>query len=64
FSPSAVDRFVERFGIDGVPPTVVCIGPSTTARAAVHGLGGVITASPHTQPGVVGALRAALAADG
>lgn len=64
FAPSAVDRFVERFGVDGVPPTVVCVGPSTAERAAAHGLGGVITAAPHTQPGVVDALRAALTADG
>jgi uroporphyrinogen-III synthase len=56
FSPSAVERFVERYGPDVVPPVVVCIGPSTTARAAGLGLSATTQAEPHTGDGVVAAL--------
>jgi uroporphyrinogen-III synthase len=59
FSPSVVDRWIERFG-GTVPPVVVCIGPSTAGRARQRGLGGVIVAEPHTEAGVVGALERAL----
>ncbi len=61
FSPSAVDRFVRRFGPEGAPETVVCIGPSTTERAASHGFERLVAASPHTEAGVVDALCSALA---
>lgn len=61
FSPSAVDRFVQRFEVPCRPPTVVCIGPSTAARAVDHGFDGAITALPHTEAGVIAALVAALA---
>ncbi len=64
FSPSAVDRFVDRF-VDGhprgsAPPVVVCIGPVTAGRARRRGLSGVITASPHTEAGVVASIERAL----
>ncbi len=59
FSPSAVDRFVERFGRSGVPGIVVCVGPSTSARAVEHRLAGVVTASPHSAAGVVAAVQTA-----
>ncbi|MEL6984746.1 MAG: uroporphyrinogen-III synthase, partial [Actinomycetota bacterium] len=60
FSPSAVDRWVDRFGVD--PPVAVCIGPSTAERATERGFGRVGTADPHTEDGVV-ALVADLLVD-
>jgi uroporphyrinogen-III synthase len=73
FSPSAVDRFTDRFGgqstdrfggrasVESVlPGVVVCIGPSTAARAAERGLGRVLMASPHSEAGVVEQLVEAL----
>ncbi|MGH1490870.1 MAG: uroporphyrinogen-III synthase [Acidimicrobiales bacterium] len=62
FSPSVLDRFVARFGVASVPKVVICIGPSTAARAATHGLSGIVTASPHTEAGVVAAAREVLGA--
>lgn len=59
FSPSVVDRWIERFG-GTVPPVAVCIGPSTARRARERGLGRVIVAEPHTEAGVLGALERAL----
>lgn len=61
FSPSVVDRFLDRCGLDGIPATAICIGPSTAARAAAGGFSTVITAEPHTEAGVV-AVVARLAA--
>lgn len=59
FSPSVVDRWIERFG-PVVPPLVVCIGPSTAGRAVARGLQGVVMAEPHTEDGVIEALVATL----
>ncbi|MGI9598485.1 MAG: uroporphyrinogen-III synthase [Acidimicrobiales bacterium] len=56
FSPSVVDRFLARFGSSAVPPVVVCVGPSTAARAGERDLAGIVTASPHTEAGVVDAV--------
>lgn len=55
FSPSAVDRWVDRYGT-GVP-LAVCVGPSTSARARDRGLAEVVEATPHDQGGVVRALE-------
>lgn len=55
FSPSAVDRWVDRYGI-GVP-LAVCVGPSTAARARDRGLARVVEATPHTEGGIVTALE-------
>lgn len=60
FSPSAVDRFVERYGAAAVPGAVVVIGPSTAERAADRGLGRVVIAGAQTEAGVVSAVVAAL----
>lgn len=54
FSPSAVDRWVERFGAE--LPAAVCVGPSTAARAREAGFGRVVVADPHTEDGVLQAL--------
>ncbi len=54
FSPSVVDRWVDRFGPAGA--VAVCIGPSTAARARDRGLRRVVMATPHTEDGVVAAL--------
>ena len=54
FSPSAADRWVERFGPR--PPLAVCIGPATAARARDRGFAQVVTADPHTEDGVVAAI--------
>ncbi|MEM9564692.1 MAG: uroporphyrinogen-III synthase [Actinomycetota bacterium] len=51
FSPSVVDRWVDRFGADG--PAAVCIGPVTAERATARGLDPVVTAAPHAVSGVV-----------
>lgn len=59
-SPSAVDRFVQRFGLDQVPALTVCIGPSTARRAKARKLGTVSVAEPHTEAGLVQAVADAL----
>lgn len=58
FSPSAVDRWVDRFGVAG--SAAVCIGPSTAARAEGRGFETVVTARPHTESAVVEAVVRAL----
>lgn len=60
FSPSVVDRFLARCGPDAVPPVVLCIGPSTAARAVQRHLSGVVTADPHSEDGIVAAAVQAL----
>lgn len=55
FSPSAVDRWVDRFGSGA--PLAVCIGPSTTNRATERGFSRVVTADPHTEDGMVATLE-------
>lgn len=57
FSPSAVDRFLDRLGSDRFDGAAVCVGPTTAARATEVGLGPVVTAEPHTEAGVVAAVR-------
>ncbi len=54
FSPSVVDRWVDRFGPAG--PAAACIGPATAERAAARGLTPVVTAEPHSEDGVVDAV--------
>ncbi len=54
FSPSAVDRFIERFGAGSL--VAVCIGPSTAERAHAHPFCEVIVAEPHTEAGVIGLI--------
>jgi uroporphyrinogen III methyltransferase/synthase len=55
-SSSTVERFLEAFGPDAVPPVVACIGPITAATARAHGLTVDIEAPSHTVPGLVAAL--------
>ena len=59
FSPSAVDRFVERFG-SVRPPLAVCIGPTTADGAAAHGDWEIVTASAHDESGVITAVKTRL----
>ncbi len=54
FSPSAVDRFVERYGPAW---SAVCIGPRTSQRAKTRGIEVVAIAEPHTEAGVIAALQ-------
>jgi uroporphyrinogen III methyltransferase/synthase len=55
-SSSTVERFLEAFGADAVPPTVACIGPITAATARERGLAVDVEAEPHTIDGFVAAL--------
>lgn len=55
FSPSTVDRWVDRFGCAAA--VAVCVGPSTAARAEQQGFAQVLTAEPHSEDGVVAALE-------
>jgi uroporphyrinogen-III synthase len=57
-SSSTVDRFVDAFGADAVPPVVACIGPITATTARAHGLGVDVEADVHTIPGLLAALTA------
>jgi uroporphyrinogen III methyltransferase/synthase len=57
-SSSTVDRFVEAFGVDAVPPVVACIGPITAETARGHGLRVDVEAAVHTVDGLVAALVA------
>ena len=61
-SSSTVERFVEAFGRDAVPPVVACIGPITAATARDLGLSVDVEADVHTVPGLVHALLAWAAA--
>ncbi len=54
FSPSAVDRWVDRFGSAS---TAVCIGPATAARAKARGLSSIVMAEPHSEAGVLRAIE-------
>jgi uroporphyrinogen III methyltransferase/synthase len=55
-SSSTVERFVEAFGADAVPPLVVSIGPVTTATARSLGLAVDVEAAEHTTVGMVASL--------
>ncbi len=59
-SPSVVDRFVDRFGATGLPPTTITIGPRTTARAIGRDLGSIIEADRPSDAGLIEALLATL----
>lgn len=55
-SSSTVDRFVDAFGTDAVPPLVASIGPVTSGTARDHGLTVDVEATDHSIPGLVDAL--------
>ena len=55
-SSSTVTGFLSVAGRDAVPPTVVSIGPVTSATAREHGLAVAAEADPHTIDGLVAAL--------
>ena len=55
-SSSTVERFVEAFGADAVPPLVASIGPVTTSTARSLGLTVDVEAAEHTTAGMVAAL--------
>lgn len=57
-SGSTVESLVAAVGIDGLPPTVVAIGPATAAVADRLGVAVDVVASEHTVPGLVDAIRA------
>ncbi len=59
-SPSAATRFVNRFGVDLVPPIVVCIGPRTAKRCDSLKISVTAIADPHSEPGLIEALQRAL----
>ncbi len=58
-SPSIVDRLVETLGRDAIVQPLVCIGPTTAAAAARHGLESVVAASSSDE-GLVDAVRQTL----
>jgi uroporphyrinogen III methyltransferase/synthase len=60
-SSSTVRSFVDALGVDAAPPVVACIGPVTAATARELGLDVTVEADDHTIPGLVAALRSALA---
>lgn len=55
-SSSTVERFLDAFGADAVPPIVACIGPVTAATARERGLAVDVEAHVHTIAGLVDAL--------
>ena len=55
-SSSTVDRFIEAFGAEAVPPVVASIGPVTSGTARQHGLTVAVEATDHSIPGLVEAL--------
>lgn len=55
-SSSTVERFLEAFGADAVPPVVACIGPVTADTARAAGLDVAVEAEVHTVQGLVDAL--------
>ncbi len=59
-SASSVRNFVAAAGLDALPPTVVTIGPITSAAAAELGVHVDAEADPHDLDGLVGALVGAL----
>jgi uroporphyrinogen III methyltransferase/synthase len=60
-SASTVDNYLAVAGPDAVPPVVACIGPATATRARDHGIAVTVVADDHSIPGLVAALRTALA---
>lgn len=59
-SSSTVHHFCDAVGADRVPPTVVSIGPITSATARERGLAVAHEAEPHTIDGLVQAVLGAL----
>ena len=57
-SSSTVERFLDAFGSDAVPPVVACIGPITAATARKHGVRVDIEAEVHSVTGLVDAVVA------
>ena len=60
-SSSTVTNFLDAVGPAGIPPTVVTIGPVTSATATRNGLNVTAEAEPHTIDGLIEALVASLA---
>ena len=50
---SAVRAVVGAYGVDALPPVVVCMGPITAEAAAAAGLAVAEVADPHTLDGLV-----------
>lgn len=59
-SASTVRGFVAAAGVDALPSVVVTIGPVTSAEAARLGVVVTVEADPHSIPGLVDAVAAAL----
>lgn len=59
-SSSTVTNFMAVAGVERVPSVVVCIGPATADTARRAGLDVATVAHPHTVPGLVDAVVAAL----
>ena len=59
-SSSTVRRSIELLGADGLPPTVVSIGPVTSEALRAVGLAPAAEADPHDLDGLVAAVVAAL----
>lgn len=59
-SSSTVGALVAAVGLDGIPQVVASIGPQTTRTARSTGLAVAAEAQPHTIPGLVAAVAAAL----
>ncbi|MGQ0742894.1 MAG: uroporphyrinogen-III C-methyltransferase [Acidimicrobiales bacterium] len=55
-SSSTVANFLDRFGLDAIPPVVACIGPTTAATARAAGVDVTVVAADHTVAGLVAAL--------
>lgn len=55
-SSSTVDRFVDAFGTESMPPVVACIGPVTAETARGHGIEVDVVAREHTATGLVDEL--------
>lgn len=55
-SSSAVERFVEIYGLSSLAPVVATIGPVTTATASRLGVGVEVEADPHTIDGLLAAM--------
>ena len=59
-SASTVERFLDAYGPDAVPPVVACIGPITADAARQRDLRVDVVADVHTLDGLVDALLAHL----
>jgi uroporphyrinogen-III synthase/predicted GNAT family acetyltransferase len=59
-SASTVRHLVEGVGRDNLPPVLACIGPATAEAARALDLPVDVEADPHTIPGLVAAIAAAV----